>query len=171
MKEVCPPTCLQSSAAAVRRPPPPLDRQAFGSCTEPSRQSAWAPPTLPEPSSPSATVSHRQPRELSAGMARRPCLASRIQFCWALFLMLKKNQATSQIRCFERNDSHPFLPPEPYGETWLQRHMREFLGHCSEKSYIRLPLPVCPPLQTQPWPRVLCRMLLGHILHSDGSLS
>lgn len=38
-------------------------------------------------------------------------------------------------------------------------------------SSIRLPLPMCPPLQTQPLSHVLCWMLLGHMLHSDGLLS
>lgn len=156
MKEVCPPTCLQSSAAAVGRPPPPW--------TDRRLEAVLSPPDslLGHPQPPQSPHHHQQPSALRA--QRRNGTMAMLGFSdsvllGSLFNVKKKNQAASQIRCLEKNDPHPFLPPEPYGETWLRRHRHEFLGRCSEKSSVRLPLPVCPPLQTQLWSRVLGRML------------
>ena len=164
----CAPTCLQSSAAAVRRLPLPWTHRRLEAVRSPPDSLLRHPQTPPRAL---ITVSHRQRRELSAGVARGPRLASRIQCRWAFFINVKKTSGCLSIWCFEKNDSHPFLPPKPYWETWLQRHGHEFPGRCCERSSILLPLPVCPPLQTQPLFCVLCRVLLGHTVHSDGSLS
>ena len=73
-------------------------QQLFGGPHPPGQTGVWklywALQTVclgtPNPPRALITISNRQHWELSAGMARWPCLASRIQFCWALFLMLKK---------------------------------------------------------------------------------
>ena len=93
MKEVCP-HLFTKQCSSCSEAPTPLDTQAFGSCTEPSRQSAQAPPKPhPEPSSPSATVSAESSvPEWHEGHAWLPGFSVAGLF----LLMLKKHQAASQ---------------------------------------------------------------------------